>query len=85
MAICPICNKEKIFLQMHHKFSQTKWAKKLYGMLIHDARNIQYACADCHVSHASLELIIWNELEFCSALGIKPRSKLNKGKYNEQI
>lgn len=72
--ICECCNK-KPACQSHHKFSQTKVARKLYGKLIDHPRNIQHCCADCHASHASEKLIHWNEIEFCNALGIEPRSK----------
>lgn len=62
-------------LDSHHKFSQTKWAKRLYGELIHAPANIQFACNGCHASHASPNLIHWSEAEFCQALGLEPRSK----------
>lgn len=71
---CETCH-YKPASQLHHKFSQTKWAKKLYGDLIHDVRNLQHVCADCHVGHASLDLVHWNESQFCEALGIAIRSK----------
>jgi hypothetical protein len=70
---CEACGKKEA-TQRHHKFSQTKWARELYGDLLDDARNIQLCCADCHVSHASPNLIHWSECEFCKALGIEPES-----------
>jgi 5-methylcytosine-specific restriction endonuclease McrA len=72
---CEICG-SPFNLTRHHKFSQTKWARKLYGKLLDDPRNIQIACHNCHVSHLSPLLIHWTEKEFCEALEIKPRSKL---------
>lgn len=66
-------------LDIHHKFPQTKWAKKIYGELIHAPANLQLACSDCHASHRSPKLIHWNEQEFCDALGLKPRSKVAQG------
>lgn len=67
-------------LQLHHRFPQVKWAKRLYGQLIHDKRNLMTVCADCHVGHASPKLVHWDEQEFCVALGIEPRSKLARGR-----
>lgn len=66
------------WLDAHHKFPQVKWALKLYRDLIHDHRNIQYACNGCHASHASPKLEHWSEKEFTEALGIEPRSKTAK-------
>jgi hypothetical protein len=61
--------------QWHHLFSRTKWSLKLYGAaLLDDERNLQPVCS-CHASHAAPGLIHWSEEEFCSALGIQPRSK----------
>jgi hypothetical protein len=67
-------------LDLHHRFPQVKWAVKLYGELIHDPRNLQKACNDCHASHRSTKLEHWNEREFCNALGIEPRSKTERGR-----
>lgn len=72
---CEICN-DSYGLQRHHKFSQTKWARKLYGNLIDDPKNIQWVCSNCHASHASLNLIFWSERDFCTALGITVLSKV---------
>lgn len=77
--VCEVCRKKRA-TQRHHKFSQTKWARKLYGDLLDDPRNLMWVCADCHASHASPDLVHWDEMGFCAALGIPPRSKLNKGK-----
>lgn len=78
-VICTVCKKRQA-TQRHHKFSQTKWARKLYGDLLDDPRNLMLVCADCHSSHASPDLVHWDEMEFCFMLGVDPRSKLNKGK-----
>lgn len=72
---CEICWKSKR-VQRHHKFSQTEWARKLYGDLLDHPFNIQMVCGDCHASHRSEKLIIWSEEAFCAALNIEPRSKL---------
>jgi hypothetical protein len=61
--------------QIHHKFEQRKYAKKLYGDLIHHEKNRQYVCDECGTSHAGLGLIFWCEQEFCQALGIVERSE----------
>ncbi len=61
--------------ERHHKFSQTKVNKRLYGQLIHDPRNIQLLCYDCHHNKPVDK---WTEKEFCSALGILPRSKTER-------
>ena len=78
--LCPCCKKYSTAFQRHHKFSQTKWARKLYGDLLDDPKNILNVCAGCNTSHSHPDLIHWGELEFCQALGIQPRSKLNKNK-----
>lgn len=73
--VCSACGRVVNFLQRHHKFHNTDWARKLYGKLMDDQRNIQYACYQCNVSHAGTKLTHWNELQFCEALAIMPRSK----------
>jgi hypothetical protein len=75
---CESCDDNKMFLQFHHKFPQTKVNKKLYGDLIHSDVNRQLVCENCHTSHASKGLIHWSEREFCEALGIAPRSKTER-------
>lgn len=77
MTCCQVCYTHPAD-QLHHKFSQTKWAKRLYGELIHDPRNLMQVCADCHASHASPKLVHWSEQEFCQALGIDSRSKTSQ-------
>ena len=52
--------------------------KVVYGDLLDDPRNILEVCSSCNTSHAHPDLIHWGELEFCQALGIDPRSKINK-------
>ncbi|OFZ03689.1 MAG: hypothetical protein A2X97_14100 [Bdellovibrionales bacterium GWA1_52_35] len=72
---CELCG-DTFLVQRHHKYSQTKWARKLYGALIDDPRNITMVCGHCHTGHASPNLEHWNELQFTAALEIEPRSKL---------
>lgn len=74
--ICQVCFKN-LATQIHHKLSQTKLYKKLYGHLIHDIRNLVHVCADCHLTKPIPK---WTEREFCEALGITPRSKVEKQK-----
>jgi len=83
LTACPTCDaplSARWQIQLHHKFSQTETNTKLYGKLLHDKRNIQVACWNCHPSHISTKLIHWNELDFCKNLDIKPRSKTHGGK-----
>jgi rRNA maturation endonuclease Nob1 len=70
-GICERCGKYDQ-LQLHHRFSQTKLNKRLYGLLIHDQRNLQKICYQCHHNEP---LEKWTEEEFCEVLGIEPRSK----------
>ena len=79
MKHCELCN-GTVLIQRHHKYSQVKWARKLYGYLLDDERNIMWVCGNCHASHANPKLIHWNELDFCQALEIEPRSKLFRSK-----
>lgn len=75
---CKICNKDcGLFAQRHHRFSQSKANRRLYGDLIDDPKNIIYpVCGGCNVSHAAgFKLPKWTELEFCRRLGIEPQSK----------
>jgi hypothetical protein len=62
------------YFQKHHKFSQTKVFRGLYGNLLDHKKNIQHVCRDCHTSHRSEKLIHWTEIQYCRALKIKPRS-----------
>lgn len=71
--LCGATNK----IQIHHKFSQTKLNKKLYGDLIHHYRNTIFLCADCHLNKAIPK---FTEKEFCNALQIEPKSKSEKFK-----
>lgn len=75
--ICKVCGENRIYLQCHHLYSQTKQAKKLYGNLIHDRRNILMVCENCHMTKPIPK---FTEEEFCNAIGIKPRSKTAKFK-----
>lgn len=72
---CEICYNKQAS-QRHHKFSNRKWARKLYGKLLDNEKNIQYCCPDCHVSHSSPKLKHWDEKTFCFELGIDLRSKV---------
>ena len=74
--ICVLCLKRRQE-HRHHLFSQTKWARKLYGKLIDHPKNIMRLCSVCHLNKAIPKL---DELQFCKALGIEPRSKVNKPK-----
>jgi hypothetical protein len=77
-GFCSCCDTHTS-LEHHHKFGQHGWRRKLYGKLLDDARNIQWACSGCHASHRSTKLVHWTEAEFCAALGIQPRSKVARG------
>ena len=77
---CECCGKYDRNLERHHIFSQTVWAKKLYGKLLDDHRNILKVCNGCNGSHANPNLLHWDEMDFCRALEIQPRSKINRGK-----
>lgn len=72
--ICEKCHKRQA-TERHHRFSQTKINKRLYGNLIHDQRNIQAVCYDCHHNKPVDK---WSEREFCNALGIEPRGKVER-------
>lgn len=67
---CELCGKQAT--DRHHIFSQTKWARRLYGVLIDDPRNIMYLCNSCHLNKIIPKM---DEKEFCAKMGIKPRGK----------
>lgn len=69
--MCQLCKKNK-WEQRHHLFSQTKWARKLYGGLIDDDKNIMMLCSVCHLNKPIPK---WTERKFCESLGIEMRSK----------
>ena len=71
-APCEVC-KVRPAEHAHHLFSQSRWAKKLYGDLIHDPRNIMYLCASCHLNDKIPKL---TETQFCERLGIEKRGKV---------
>jgi len=71
---CDACGKECI-VEVHHKFSKSQWAAKLYGNLLHNPKNISCLCYDCH-HNKPLEK--WDEETFCKNLKIEPRSKVGK-------
>jgi hypothetical protein len=56
----------------HHKFSDSKKNRELYGKLLDDDKNIMLLCNDCHLWKA---LRKYNERVFCGIMGIEPRSK----------
>lgn len=64
-----------IATQKHHKFPKTKYNLKLYGVLIHNKKNIMDTCGECNVGHKGLGLIIWDEIDFCKVMQIEPKSK----------
>lgn len=69
--ICEACNKN-IATEKHHRLSQSKLNRRLYGDLLESPHNIMYLCYDCHHNKPVEKL---SELEFCKFLGIEPRSK----------
>jgi len=71
---CELCGKPAT--DRHHLFSQTKWARKLYGKLLDRGENIMYLCNLCHLNKPIPKL---TEREFAERLGINVRSKLGGG------
>jgi len=67
---CELCG--ELATDRHHKFSQSKVAKKLYPDYIHDPRNLVYLCNSCHLTKPIPK---YSEREFCEIMGIKTRSK----------
>lgn len=74
--ICEVCGTRQA-TERHHKLSQTKLYKKLYGELIHNKKNLVDICYQCHHNEAVPK---WSEKEFCDALGIQPRSKTERSR-----
>jgi len=73
---CAKCGKPG-FISTHHRFKQKKWARKLYGDLLDDPKNLVYnACAGCHAWLDANDTL--TEREFCKKLGISIRSKTGK-------
>lgn len=66
------------FVSTHHKFKQKAWARKLYGDLLDDDKNLIYNLCNskCHPEADSINT--WTELDFCEALKIDPRSKIKR-------
>jgi hypothetical protein len=60
------------WLQKHHLFSNTKWARRLYGDLLDDDRNIMILCERHHLWYPIPK---YTEIDFCQKLGIEIRSK----------
>ena len=69
---CEMCH-EQPATEWHHLFAKTRIAKRLYGKMIHDRRNLQKLCRGCHDHAAHI-----SEAEFCGRLGIETRSKSGK-------
>lgn len=51
--------------ERHHCFSQTKYAKKVYGKLIHHPINIRNYCYSCHHGKGIEK---WDEAQFRAAM-----------------
>ncbi len=51
----------------HHKFSDTNWARKVYGRLLDDDFNIALLCAHCNSSHANVKDLRYDEQQFREA------------------
>ena len=81
IGMCEICGREKA-TQCHERFPDTKTNFRLYGDLLYTRENTMFACAHCHASHAKhgQGLVVWDEMGFCAALGIEPRSKTARAK-----
>jgi hypothetical protein len=62
---------ERAAMHKHHKLPQTKLYRKLYPDFIDDERNIDLTCEDCHANNPTH----YTEEQFCSIMGIEPRSK----------
>ena len=76
MTVCQNCGKAPA-VHKHHLFSNTKYARRLYGKLLDLPINIQNLCVECHLNQPVSK---FSERMFCSALGIKPRSKTEQGR-----
>lgn len=74
---CQIAGCKNMATDKHHLFSQTKWARKLYGGLLDRAENILWACNGCHLNKVIPKQ---SEKDFCDKIGIKPRSKTEGAK-----
>ena len=73
--ICTYCKKRRA-TQYHHQFSNSVENKKYYTQKeLDNPINRKPACTHCNVSHAGLNLVVWNEFEYCDAMNIVPRSK----------
>jgi hypothetical protein len=59
-------------VERHHKLSQSKLNRRLYGDLLENPINIQYLCPGCHKNRPVDKL---SEIEFCNLLNIVPRSR----------
>jgi hypothetical protein len=75
---CELCLKKGIMkeaVHSHHLYSNTVYARKMYGEKINDKLNIMHLCFDCHIVPKD-KLPKMNEQEFCNKLGIICRSKI---------
>ena len=81
--LCEICGIRRA-TDKHHKFKKYKWRIRVYGGLMHDGKNLQNVCHQCHMNESE-GLLVWSEYEFCEAIGIKPKSKVGmfRGILNE--
>jgi 5-methylcytosine-specific restriction endonuclease McrA len=66
---CEVCN-SRFTEDIHHKFSQGKSHKQLYGKKLHHPKNLMAVCKACHPYAPK-----WNEKKFCEELNIRPLSK----------
>ena len=74
---CEICGRDKL-INRHHKYARYKYRAVLYPE-IDEPINIQVLCSNCHLSKAK-GIVIWNEVEFCEAMGIEKRGKVHETK-----
>lgn len=64
ISVCPFCHTNTA-TEEHHKFSQTKQMRKIYGALIDAPFNKIKCCNGCNGSHRNIpEWAKWNERRF---------------------
>ena len=73
---CELC-KTRPAEHRHHVYSNTRWARKTYGTLLDDRKNILNLCSICHLNKSVPHM---DENEFCEIMGIEPQSKTAKFK-----
>lgn len=82
IMICAICH-QRYADHEHHLFSNSKLNRKLYGSKpINDNRNKIHVC---HVCHLNKPIPKYTEKQFCKIMGIEPRSKILRGKYEKGV